>query len=250
MTTDVLPLVFFLEVSIIIVEVKSMNTKIKKLTSYQEKIIIQTLMRKHIKHLGYGSSRIVFPWGDKKVVKIAISKEGIAQNQAELECFDLAEPNMLTNIYCYGELVLIAEKVSLMVDANEEDYDSLLESLYKNEEDEVAKQLEKTIDFLENHFGMTSDNLQLGQNREGYIVSLDYGFESRLDNDDNIGNVSDLLGTNTDRAILKIALENLHLIVNGIVPTKKELDKYFLLKKANAINLMKYRKHFAHRLQS
>ena len=199
------------------------------LTQKEEKSILNFLIRSHAKNIGYGSSRMTFQLDRERIVKVAVSSEGVLQNRAEVDCFEeCPEENMLTRIFAYGRLILVCEKVTLVVDASRDDYDSLCESLIENEQDDIEKQLEKTIEWLEERYGETEDNLQLGQNKDGYIVCLDYGFDSTNNKCEIfVGNMDDLSEDNSDRAILKLAKYLLRFAYKDLSFNSERLSIFF-----------------------
>ena len=194
-------------------EKKIMNSP-RHLTSYQERKIIEKLIIDKTSHLNYGSSRIVFPYQNDKVIKIALSDEGFRQNRAEVNTYlECDRDNTLANIFAYGHAIIIAERCEFLVDADEDEAWDLINNLSDDGKEEIADYLEDTLQYLNDRYGLTSDNYQLGKNHKGYIVSLDYGFDTFCEQE-QVGNICDLVMTNNDRAILKLALASLHCTTN------------------------------------
>ena len=194
------------------------------LTTHQEKVIIDKLLKRKTEFLNYGSSRVVFPWTDDKIVKIALTEEGINQNKNELRVFtDCKEDDILSNIFAYGEIILICEKCDLKVDADFDEFDETMQDLYDNGQKEIADKAQKAVDYLEEHYGHTSDNYQLGYNRKGYLVSVDYGFDPN--GEEQAGNLVDICSSNTSHKILKMALATLHCAANHYTFDSEELEE-------------------------
>lgn len=196
----------------------------RKLTIKQEENIINKLLRDGVAHIGYGSSRVVFPYGKDKVIKIALTREGFNQNKAELNTYTNCDrENTLADVFCYGNIMLISEKCELVVDADSGEYENYLSDLYDNGENDVAQTLEETISYLEENLGVTDDNFQLGRNRKGFIVSLDYGFVPDSE-DEQVGNMDEITFSNSDKEILNLALTILRLSYKGKTFNSEELD--------------------------
>ena len=194
------------------------------LTTHQEKIIIDKLLKRKAEFLNYGSSRVVFPWTDDKIVKIALTEEGIKQNKNELRVFtDCEEDDILSNIYAYGKIVLVCEKCDLEVDADFEDYLELLDNLYNEGKTEVSAKVQKAVDYLNNHYGNTDDNYQIGYNRKGFLVCLDYGFNPQ--SEDEVGDMVDICSSNTSHRVLKMAIATLHCAANHYTFDSEELEE-------------------------
>lgn len=71
----------------------------KSLTSFKKRI---AYCRQHLKRLGSGSLRMVFQIDDEKVLKLAMNRKGLAQNEAEIRGgSDLY--STLANIFDYDE---------------------------------------------------------------------------------------------------------------------------------------------------
>ena len=194
------------------------------LTTHQEKVIIDKLLKRKAEFLNYGSSRVVFPWTDDKIVKIALTEEGIKQNKNELRVFtDCEEDDILSNIFAYGKIVLICEKCDLEVDADSDVFDEVMQDLYDNGKNEIADKAQKAVDYLNNHYGHTDDNYQVGYNRKGYLVCLDYGFDPT--SDDEAGDLVDICSSNTSHKILKMAIATLHCAANDYTFDSEELEE-------------------------
>lgn len=185
-----------------------------ELRRHQERCILYALM-KHDTYLDQGNGRMVYdipkeayqylPFLDNPenyVIKIAMGMGGIRQNRNEqevCECYNVP----IAEICAFGKFIEIMEKIEpedyrdLMYDYDC-DSDCYMEDYienYKQRADETAEHFEKrvrevredveqacnVIHELNEIFGYTSDNAQLGRTAEGRIVSYDYGFKSDAD---------------------------------------------------------------------
>jgi hypothetical protein len=193
-----------------------------------EREIYAGLIENCIENIGYGTSRVVFPYTKGKVIKLALTEEGILQNEAEYNCFCESEDNNVARIYAIGKLCLIVERVEPL------DFDGgSFDDYYATLPDGAVKDaLDKTIDFLDKHFGPTEDNYQFGTNSNGYIVAYDYGFDSRVEDCcvKFVGNIADLYDSYnlTDEDILKAALVILPYAYAYSAPNRRELIDWFL----------------------
>jgi hypothetical protein len=194
------------------------------LTTHQEKIIIDKLLKRKAEFLNYGSSRVVFPWTDDKIVKIALTEEGIKQNKNELRVFtNCEEDDILSNIYAYGKIVLVCEKCDLEVDADHEQFNDLIQNLYNDGKNEIANKAQSAVDYLNSHYGFTDDNYQVGYNRKGFLVCLDYGFDPETE--DEAGDLVDICSSNTSHKVLKMAIATLHCAANHYTFDSEELEE-------------------------
>lgn len=73
----------------------------KKLTSFQKRI---DYCKTHLQRLAAGSSRMVFKIDNEKVLKLAINKKGIAQNEEEIrKSDDYLLSNIVANVFEYDD---------------------------------------------------------------------------------------------------------------------------------------------------
>jgi len=151
----------------------------KKLTLKEE---FEYLKRCKGKPLGAGSSRIVYNLGGNVVCKIAISSEGLAQNQREVDCYSSynIDKSVLAEIYAYGMYVVIMEKVKELWDFGSKN--TLLAKFGYDMCD-----IREVLRILGEEVGETGDNEQLGINSVGKIVCFDYGFDIEEEQDSQVG---------------------------------------------------------------
>lgn len=92
------------------IDVQGFNIEeFKKLTTFQKRI---QYCAERLQRINQGSSRIVYKLPDEKVLKLAKSKKGIAQNEAEIEqSLDNYINSLLAKVYDYDEnnLWLVAQ---------------------------------------------------------------------------------------------------------------------------------------------
>jgi hypothetical protein len=141
----------------------------KQLTIEEEKDILQDLLDSNSEPIGVGSSRATYQYQPGKVVKIAISQHGILQNETEVSRFsEFGDKNILSKIYSYGQLIIIAEEVRLLENY---EYES------EDERNEIHGYVESLCrDYLE-LIDESIDGQQVGFNTSGLIVFYDYGYE-------------------------------------------------------------------------
>lgn len=207
-----------------------METKI--LTPLEEKEILLSLIDAEI--IDNGAARCVFyctstaariigltPNEEQDfVIKLACGVGGLAQTQAEIECFlENHHYAPLAYIIAYGRYIEVMEKVdaSDYRDIAEEHYedfsfnDYLMDNDYEldDEEYEDWEEAWQAIGALEDIFGHTSDNGQLGRNRAGKLVAYDYGFYSGIGCDQQTSDVVEYLYNDKSRLAYINGLINL-----------------------------------------
>ena len=191
--------------------------QIQKLTIQQEKDILQYIVDHKVSfdHISYGSSRIVlFP--DKKdmgnicelaqikipfdfVIKIALGEGGYNQSQREITSYEKYGDNYpLGEIYAYGAVLEFMVRVE-PVEEEYRNYDSydceqLFNMIYHGDDDDWSREdyyrddedktkirkhefIWSAICSLEDLFGVTGDNGQVGLDPDGHYVAYDYGFD-------------------------------------------------------------------------
>lgn len=163
-----------------------------RLNTAQEKYLINYMIANPELFIDSGSSRVVFhctdeladylklPSQDEKyIVKIAMGEGGVEQMRVEVETFiEYGDTGAFAEIAAVGRYVEIMEYVetadfSGAADENwgpaaiKDEYD-----VSKLEADSIFE----TIETLEEIFGHTADNGQLGKTLNDYWVAYDYGF--------------------------------------------------------------------------
>ena len=139
--------------------------KVTKMSSVKERKLLRQILKKG-EILGIGSSRVTFlhPQNPNLVVKIAFGANAYRQNKLEVETFKNAnEDAPLAIIESYGNYCVVMEKMEVAYDRD----------------DAYAKQKKtaEAAEYLEELFGDTSDNWQIGRTKDGRYVSYDYGFD-------------------------------------------------------------------------
>lgn len=134
-----------------------------------------------------GSSRAVFQFGEDRVIKIALDREGRLQNQNEVDLFKAAGNEYLAEIFAYGRFIIIMEEV------REEYMEDMLDlasgDLGTSYDTATYDRLQDIMSFLEDHLGDTNDNYQLGfSTTRNKLVSYDYGYTTDINNEDMISN--------------------------------------------------------------
>ena len=184
----------------------------RRLTKIEEKQIILKALEVD-EYLGKGSSRAVYSLGDGTCVKIANDIRGQFQNKTEIEAFRRYGKERLAEIVSYGKFIVVMEQVDAYENieemvyyferAEEDYYDEeadYYERLRENglcPDDEDWKsfpdfsrqdvsidgfdatqyeQVLKLKDWMDDNFGYTTDNYQMGMRDDGTFVSYDYGY--------------------------------------------------------------------------
>jgi hypothetical protein len=140
----------------------------KQLTLEEEIAILQEILYSNSEPMGVGSSRATYSYKPGKVVKIAVSGHGVLQNETEVERYaEFGNKNILSQIYAYGELIIVAEEIRLL---EEYDYQS------EDERNEIAGYVEGLRTQYLELVDESIDGEQLGFNQNGLIVFYDYGY--------------------------------------------------------------------------
>lgn len=142
-----------------------------------------------------GSSRAVFKFGENRVIKIALDRQGRLQNENEVFLFSHYGNKYLAEIFAYGRFIVIMEEV------REEYMEDMLDlangDLGTSYTQETYDRLQELMDFLERLQGETNDNYQLGFSKtRNELVSFDYGYTT---NHEHSSMVSDRLNDTIDR---------------------------------------------------
>lgn len=172
----------------------------RKLTIGEEIRVLKSLRSAEV--MDSGSSRIVFDCSDEiaiflrlntekdYVVKLAVGHGGFIQNTHEINTYSNYDTNYFAEIAAFGHFVIIMEKVDT------DDYRSFADTIcwdddptnavedwceynWEDADDDDRRSLckaAKTIIYLANIYGCTSDNGQLGLTSDGRFVAYDFGF--------------------------------------------------------------------------
>lgn len=163
-----------------------------RLNTTQEKYLINYMIANPELFIGSGSSRAVFhctdeladylklPSQDEKyIVKIAMGEGGVEQMRVEVETFiEYGDTGAFAEIAAVGRYVEIMEYVEAadFYEAAEENWGpAAIQDEYDVSKLE-ADSIFETIETLEEIFGHTGDNGQLGKTLNDYWVAFDYGF--------------------------------------------------------------------------
>lgn len=146
-----------------------------KLTKEQE-IEILRYVWEHEQFIGSGTTRAVFTFKDKYVVKIGISEEGVLQNEVERSFYKAHwGTGLFATLYATGMFVNIAER--LVSNDECEDEDTFCE---------VVEALNDVTDYD------GGDNEQIGWSKERECwVAYDYGYDSEHDHSALVGNMDE-----------------------------------------------------------
>lgn len=158
----------------------------KKLDKKQELRVLS-----NIKNLiSNGSSRAVFRYGKKLIVKVAIDAQGEAQNEREVKIFSSHTTYKgLAKIFAYGKNIIIMEKL----DTSKDPDDISMEPT--DEEMDI-------YDFISVYNNETTDNYQIGYRKDGSAAAYDYGYISG-DNETFVSqNLADFLYSRSTEAFL------------------------------------------------
>ena len=163
-----------------------------RLNTTQEKYLINYMIANPELFIGSGSSRAVFhctdeladylklPSQDEEyIIKIAMGEGGVEQMRVEVETFiEYGDTGAFAEIAAVGRYVEIMEYVETadFFEAAEENWGpAAIQDEYDVSKLE-ADSIFETIETLEEIFGHTADNGQLGKTLNDYWVAFDYGF--------------------------------------------------------------------------
>lgn len=180
-----------------------------RLNTTQEKYLINYMIANPELFIDSGSSRAVFhctdeladylklPARDEKyIVKIAMGEGGVEQMRVEVETFiEYGDTGAFAEIVATGRYVEIMEFVETanFFDAAEENWGpAAIQDEYDVSKLE-ADSIFDTIETLEEIFGHTADNGQLGKTLNDYWVAYDYGFVPGKGLDSQTSSVSTLI---------------------------------------------------------
>lgn len=186
----------------------------------QEKHLINYMINHNDLYIGAGASRAVFECSTdiadylhlpekahgRYVMKIALGQGGISQMKVEFETFlQYQDRGVLAEIVAIGRYVEIMEAVDVwdFRDEAEWGYEVSADEIFSNNEDylteEDAEKVVNTICLLNDLFGCTSDNGQIGKNSRGMWVTYDYGFIPEYGHDSQTSDISDYIDSNNYR---------------------------------------------------
>lgn len=154
-----------------------------RLSRIEEKRIIERAIKMN-KFLGSGSSRAVYSLGNGYCLKVAIDKQGQFQNHTEIRMFKKHGDEFLAEVQSYGKYVVVMEEITV----DEEAFDDALYSARRNyssdeaiESDYDGEEIQRTMYWLEDELGYTSDNEQIGfRESTGQYVAFDYGLDTEF----------------------------------------------------------------------
>ena len=137
------------------------NLRAKKLSLTQERALLRKLL--NATALNNGSSRIVFidPRDSSRIIKLAIGSYSFRQNKREVKIWNAYQDDRFARIYEYGRYCIVMERIY-------HEFDEC--------DDWGEEGTEDLIQWLNDEFGETSDNEQIGQREDGTWTCFDYGF--------------------------------------------------------------------------
>lgn len=130
-------------------------------------------------YINNGSSRVVYGWRDKFVVKVAMAVGGQNQNQTEKDFyFDFHHHGIFAPLYAYGRMINIMLRLQ----------DCTYYDLYDVEEEDPIWQTIELADELTEYDG--GDNGQIGYNEEDSCWQLyDYGYSNNFEREEIVDDV-------------------------------------------------------------
>lgn len=163
--------------------------RVVELTKEQELAILRHVVENE-EYLGCGTSRAVYSFMDKYVVKIGLSEEGRLQNDVERDFYHRHWlTDLFATLYATGTLINVAER---LVDLEQCDEETFIE---------VVEELNDVTDYD------GGDNEQIGYSQErGLWVAYDYGYSSDYSNCDLVGNMDEWT---YDLEIAELVIESL-----------------------------------------
>lgn len=163
----------------------------KTLTEKEQNKLIKKVFKDY-SFINQGSSRKVFDIGKNRVLKIAFDNGGFNQNMLEVETYQQYNNILpLAKIYAYSKNCIIMEKVDIL--DSYDDFDEINDTINDYN--------------IEDILGYTSDNQQMGRNKDGKVVMYDYGFNLNnnydLYRDELIGDVSSFDECDIERLVIE-----------------------------------------------
>lgn len=192
---------------------------VKLLTREQEKLLLSYVLE--INTEDAGCARMIFPLTDdlkKKleldvdfdcIVKVPMGIGGYRQTQLEVKTYlEHHDYLPLADLAAYGHFVEIMERVQVEDWRNfYDDYGDMygyLDSLERDDsetaeefsqridrEEDIVRRATTTMDMLNDFFGTTGDNGQIGINRFGDYVAYDYGYTTSTCTGDQVSDICD-----------------------------------------------------------
>lgn len=181
------------------------------LNANQEKYLIKYMINHNDLFVASGASRAVFSCTtdiadflglpDKDchayIMKIALGKGGMSQMQTEFDTYmTYGDKGVLAEILAIGRYVEIMQAVDVWDFRDEADWgsDVSADEIYDNNQDymseEDAEKVADTIRLLNDLFGCTSDNGQIGKTLDGKWVAFDYGYVPENGHDSQTSDIS------------------------------------------------------------
>lgn len=170
-------------------------------TSLDERITSSQWYARRLEKIGQGMSRSVYSLDSKKVLKIALDKNGIEQNRTEIELSSRMRNLSIAKIYDYDDdrMWIVAEKIDTFKDEEqfeketgwrEDDLLTVLEKIEKENDggqrvdlrglDEFAIESAKIISIGRLSPIDVANYSHWGKNRSGELKLVDYGYTSEM----------------------------------------------------------------------
>ena len=193
---------------------------IRVLTHEQEKLILDYV--KGINTEDAGCARMIFPLSVELeyklglripfpcIIKLAMGIGGYRQNQLEIKTYlEHCDSLPLAELAAYGRFVEIMERVEVedwrdFYD-NYSDVDDYMDCEVERKDNETEEEFEEryertyknackavdTMEQLNDFFGFTGDNGQIGINRYGDYVAYDYGYTTTRSTDEQVSDINE-----------------------------------------------------------
>lgn len=161
--------------------------KPKKMSMVAERELLKKLLKSQ--PIGNGSSRMVFihPTDNSKIVKVAVGAKSLRQNTLEVEMYRYnGDSGFLARIFEYGRFCIVMERMVACYEEEEEPQDDYGYDAYRD-----------VHNWLDDMFGYTSDNGQIGKTMDGRYVAYDYGFNPNMSSTCQVG-FADSIGWSDD----------------------------------------------------
>lgn len=131
------------------------------------------------------------------IMKVAMGRGGVEQMKVEVETYlDYEDYHVLAEIVAVGRYVEIMEAVEVWDFRDEADNgytaDDFVEAFDELTQSD-GEDIEHTIEVLNDLFGYTSDNGQIGKNSRGWWVAYDYGYIPGKGNATQTSDISDVI---------------------------------------------------------
>ena len=177
------------------------------------------------------------------IIKVGMGVGGFNQIAAEVQFALNKAYAPVAEIRAYGRFIEVMERVEIeadfrdfacdiyVEDADDVDYVHRVADNYNMDYD-VAEEAAAVIAVLHDYFGHTSDNGQLGRNRNGDLVAYDFGFDTGDCRDDQVSSLDEML--ECDKELRDKYLEGLIDIIGQDIEAIDRYERLFYERVDNA----------------